>query len=120
MLLDEATSSLDTVTERAIYDSLQKLIKGRTTVVIAHRLSTIKSMDRIMCWMPVRSLSRAAIVTLFAKGLLCEYVETSDRSRHTGRYGAGIFQSEARRSLVEHRVVQSFTVLQQAVTIVAL
>ena len=48
LLLDEATSALDTVTEQAIYSSLQALMDGRTVIVIAHRLSTIKSMDRII------------------------------------------------------------------------
>ena len=48
LLLDEATSALDTVTEQAIYHSLQDLMLGKTAIVIAHRLSTIKSLDRII------------------------------------------------------------------------
>ena len=47
-MLDEATSALDTVTEQAIYHSLQDLMLGKTAIVIAHRLSTIKSLDRII------------------------------------------------------------------------
>jgi ATP-binding cassette subfamily B protein len=48
LVLDEATSSLDSHSESLIQDALHKLIKGKTTIVIAHRLSTIREMDRII------------------------------------------------------------------------
>ncbi len=48
MILDEATSSIDTRTEKAVQDGMDKLMKGRTTFVIAHRLSTIQNSDVIM------------------------------------------------------------------------
>lgn len=48
LILDEATSSLDSVTEKHIQDSLHLLMAGRTTIVIAHRLSTLSEMDRIL------------------------------------------------------------------------
>ena len=48
IILDEATSALDNTTEMLVQSALDKLCKGRTTIVVAHRLSTIKSADEIM------------------------------------------------------------------------
>lgn len=48
LILDEATSALDTESERQVQDSLERLMKGRTTLVIAHRLSTVQKADNIL------------------------------------------------------------------------
>ena len=47
LILDEATSSLDSQSEKLVQDALEKLMIGRTTIVIAHRLSTIRNVDKI-------------------------------------------------------------------------
>ena len=48
LILDEATASIDTHTEVLIQNALQKILKGRTSIVIAHRLSTIRNADKIV------------------------------------------------------------------------
>jgi ABC-type multidrug transport system fused ATPase/permease subunit len=48
LILDEATSALDSVSERLVQEALEKLMKGRTTIVIAHRFATIKKVDEVI------------------------------------------------------------------------
>ena len=48
LILDEATSSVDTTTEKEIQKALDNLVRGRTTIAIAHRLSTLRKADRLV------------------------------------------------------------------------
>jgi ATP-binding cassette subfamily B protein len=48
LILDEATSSVDTITESKIQKALLLLVTGRTSVIVAHRLSTIRSADKVL------------------------------------------------------------------------
>ena len=70
LILDEATSSVDTESEHLIQQSLTGLLRGRTTLIIAHRLATIKSADRIIVLENSRILESGTHVELIArKGL---------------------------------------------------
>ena len=66
LILDEATSSLDSESEAAIQEGLQYLMKGRTTFVIAHRLSTIRRADQILVVEAGRILERGTHESLYA------------------------------------------------------
>ncbi|HXF61391.1 MAG TPA: ABC transporter ATP-binding protein [Caldilineaceae bacterium] len=68
LILDEATASVDTVTEALIQDALDRLLAGRTSVVIAHRLSTIRNADLICAVQEGRIVERGTHTELLAKG----------------------------------------------------
>jgi len=68
LLLDEATSALDSESERAVQDALDRLMRGRTTLVVAHRLATILSADRILVMEDGRVVEEGTHGTLVAKG----------------------------------------------------
>ena len=68
LILDEATSSVDTQTERLIQQALARLLKGRTSFVIAHRLSTVVNADRIVVIQDGRITEQGTHLDLLAKG----------------------------------------------------
>jgi ABC-type multidrug transport system fused ATPase/permease subunit len=68
VILDEATSSVDTETERLIQLGMQKVLAGRTSIVIAHRLSTIRHADRILVLSGGRLVEQGRHEELIAKG----------------------------------------------------
>ncbi len=71
LILDEATSSVDVITERELQTSMEKLMQGRTSIVIAHRLTTIRKADRIL---------------VFEKGLLMQNGDHATLMRQEGIY----------------------------------
>ena len=83
LILDEATSSIDTRTERIVQDGMDKLMHGRTTFVIAHRLSTVRNSDCIMVLEQGRIIERGSHDELIAKK--GKYYQL-----YTGKLGKGI------------------------------
>lgn len=66
LLMDEATSSLDSITERYIQDSIHDVMIDKTTIVIAHRLSTLKNMDRILVFVSGKIVEDGSLESLLA------------------------------------------------------
>jgi ATP-binding cassette subfamily B protein len=88
LILDEATSSLDSESEALIQQAMERLMKGRTSIVIAHRLSTVRSLDRIL---------------VFDRG---EIVEQGNHATLAGRVG-GIYRGLFERQATEFASVSS-------------
>jgi len=76
LILDEATSSLDSLTERAIQETLSDLMRDRTVLVVAHRLSTIAHLDRILVFNAGRIVEDGSHAELLAAGGLYETLWT--------------------------------------------
>ncbi|HLZ02223.1 MAG TPA: ABC transporter ATP-binding protein [Bradyrhizobium sp.] len=86
LILDEATSSLDSESEALIQEAMERLMKGRTSIVIAHRLSTVRSLDRIL---------------VFDRG---EIVEQGSHAALTARRD-GIYRSLFERQVTEFAAI---------------
>jgi subfamily B ATP-binding cassette protein MsbA len=68
LILDEATSSLDTESERLVQDAINKMMQNRTSIVIAHRLSTIRHADEIIVLQKGEIAERGTHDELLSKG----------------------------------------------------
>jgi ABC-type multidrug transport system fused ATPase/permease subunit len=93
LILDEATSSLDSESEALVQDGLRSLRRGRTTLVIAHRLSTIRSADQILVLEGGRIVERGSHEELLLRG--GRYLEIHARQYRVGGDGAPDSPGEA-------------------------
>jgi ATP-binding cassette subfamily B protein len=80
LILDEATSSLDSESEALIQQAMERLMKGRTSIVIAHRLSTVRSLDRIL---------------VFDRGVIVEQGTHATLAARAGGIYRGLFERQA-------------------------
>jgi ATP-binding cassette subfamily B protein len=80
LILDEATSSLDSESEALIQQAMERLMKGRTSIVIAHRLSTVRSLDRIL---------------VFDRGEIVEQGTHATLANRAGGIYRGLFERQA-------------------------
>jgi ATP-binding cassette subfamily B protein len=96
LILDEATSSVDTETEGLIQDALRVLLKGRTAIVIAHRLSTIQHVDEILVLHKGRIRERGTHQELLAeRGLYWRLYQLQYKDQELGAVGAAPAPAEA-------------------------
>ena len=79
LILDEATSSLDSESEALIQQAMERLMKGRTSIVVAHRLSTVRSLDRIL---------------VFDRGEIVEQGTHATLANRTGGLYRGLFERQ--------------------------
>ncbi|MFH1755466.1 MAG: ABC transporter ATP-binding protein, partial [Candidatus Latescibacterota bacterium] len=87
LVLDEATSSVDTETEYLIQDAMKKFMSGRTSIVIAHRLSTIRFVDRIIVLNLGRIIEEGTHIELLDKGgLYSKLYELQYKEQEKGMY----------------------------------
>ncbi len=74
LILDEATSSLDTESERLVQDAINNMMQNRTSIVIAHRLSTIRNADEIIVLQKGEIAERGTHDELLSKGVIYKHL----------------------------------------------
>ncbi len=101
LVLDEATSALDSFTERDIQDALERVSRGRTTLVIAHRLSTIVNADEILVLVKGVIAERGTHTALLARGGVYAAMWNQQRAADTAREVLGRSRDDAELAVVE-------------------
>jgi subfamily B ATP-binding cassette protein MsbA len=89
LILDEATSALDNESERLVQDALERVMKGRTTLVIAHRLSTIEHADRVVVMAEGKIVEQGSHAELLAAGGLYARLHAQGAQGVQGAQGTG-------------------------------
>ena len=102
LILDEATSALDTFTEREIQSALERVSRGRTTIVIAHRLSTVVGADEILVLDQGLIVERGTHEALLERGGV--YAALWSRQREADAAEETLRRTDAEPAPVEERV----------------
>lgn len=109
LLLDEATSALDTISEKLVQEALDKLMKGRTTIIIAHRLSTISNADKIVVLKDGLIEEQGTHEELMAKeGTYRTLYETQQKVAQEGQGPSDLFYKQHPRALELERTFRRF------------
>ena len=85
LILDEATSSLDSESEHLIQQAMERLMRGRTSIIIAHRLSTVRTLDRILVFDGGRIVEDGDHPSLLAKQGHYAALVAADRRKGDGK-----------------------------------
>ena len=100
LILDEATSSLDSITEHLIQEAVANVLQGRTAIVVAHRLSTVRRVDRILVFDNGRIVEEGSHVELMARrGLYRRLFDMQSLALSTVNRGCGSPPETASRGL---------------------
>ena len=104
LILDEATNSLDLISETVVQDALEEFGRGRTIVIIAHRISTIEHADKVIVLDSGKVVESGSVTQLLSKGgLFSRFYALQLRKTKGGRVRPGPPNQEARPDLVEQK-----------------
>ncbi len=104
LILDEATNSLDLISETVVQDALEEFGRGRTVVIIAHRISTIEHADKVIVLDAGKVVESGSVTQLLSEGgLFSRFYALHLRKTKVGRVPPGPPNQEARPDLVERK-----------------